>query len=114
MIKVYGIKTCDSVKKALKFFKALELEIEFSDFKKTAPSTEQITDWSKQSDMKKLFNNKSRTYKDLGLSQQELSDNDKIQNMHEHPLLIKRPIIEYNNQLIVGFDLTQYEGVFQL
>ena len=40
MVKVYGIKTCDSVRKALKFFKDNEIEVDFFDFKKETPSSD--------------------------------------------------------------------------
>ncbi len=112
MITVYGIKNCDSVKKALKFFKENNLEIEFVDFKQTVPSTDQLHNWASRNDLKKLFNNRSRTYKDLGLAKEDLSDNDKINWMHKEPLLVKRPVIEYQDDVIVGFDQNNYEGVF--
>ncbi len=112
MVTLYGIKTCDSVKKALKFFKEASIEVDFIDFKQTAPSITQITQWSSQSDLKTLFNNRSRTYKDLGLAKLELNDDDKIDWMQKHPLLIKRPVIEYNDDIIVGFDETYYKGIF--
>ena len=113
MIKLYGIKTCDSVKKALKYFKEASIEVDFVDFKQTKPSQSQLTTWAEKSDLKKLFNNRSRTYKDLGLAQQTLSDDDKIEWMSKEPLLVKRPVVEFTDDVLVGFDATIYEGVFK-
>ena len=113
MITLYGIKNCDSVKKALKYFKEASIEVNFVDFKQTKPTQAQVDSWAEKSDLKKLFNNRSRTYKDLGLSKLTLSDDDKIAWMQKEPLLVKRPVIEYNGDVIVGFDETIYEGVFK-
>ena len=110
--KLYGIKNCDSVKKALKFFKNHDIDFDFIDLKLLSPSEETLLNWSNQATLAKLFNNRSRTYKDLGLSTMELSDTDKISWMHKAPLLIKRPVIEYNENLLVGFDEATYLGVF--
>ena len=113
MIKLYGIKTCDSVKKALKYFKEASLEVDFVDFKQIKPTQEQVSSWADKATLAKLFNNRSRTYKDLGLSKLTLSDDDKIEWMQREPLLVKRPVIEYNDDVIVGFDETIYQGVFK-
>lgn len=112
MITLYGIKNCDSVKKALKFFKDNNLEITFVDFKQTKPTTDQLQNWAAKNDLKTLFNNRSRTYKDLGLAKEDLSDDDKINWMHKEPLLVKRPVVEFNDNVLVGFDQNIYEGVF--
>ena len=113
MVRLYGIKTCDSVKKALKYFKEASIEVDFVDFKQTKPSISQLNSWAEKSDLKKLFNNRSRTYKDLGLAQQTLSDDDKIEWMSKEPLLVKRPVVEFNGDVLVGFDLDTYQGAFQ-
>jgi Spx/MgsR family transcriptional regulator len=114
MITLYGIKSCDSVKKALKFFKEHALEIDFVDFKQVQPSTDQLKKWADKNSLKTLFNNRSRTYKDLGLAKEDLSDDDKINWMHKEPLLVKRPVIEYNSSVIIGFDENNYKGVFNV
>ena len=114
MIRLYGIKTCDSVKKALKFFKEHAIEVDFIDFKQTQPTTSQLQKWVDKATLKTLFNNRSRTYKDLSLAKEDLSDDDKITWMHKEPLLVKRPVIEYNDKVLVGFDEIIYKGVFQV
>ena len=113
MVTLYGIKTCDSVKKALKYFKEASIEVNFVDFKQTKPSPAQLTTWAHKSDLKKLFNNRSRTYKDLGLAKLTLSDDDKIEWMSKEPLLVKRPVVEFDDDVLVGFDETIYKGTFQ-
>lgn len=112
MIKIFGIKSCGSVKKALAFFNKHAVEYTFHDLKAIPIDAQQITRWSTVVPMNLLLNTKGTTYKSLGLKNYELTDEDKIGWMAQHNLLIKRPIIEYHNQVIVGFDESQYEGLF--
>lgn len=112
MITIYGIKNCDSVKKAQKYFKAHSIEVDFVDFRQALIPDNKVSQWAKQTDLSKLFNNRSRTYKDLGLAKEDLDDDAKVSWMQKEPLLIKRPVIEYDDALIVGFDEQQYNEVF--
>lgn len=112
MIRVYGIKNCDSVKKALRFLDAHSLEYTFCDFKTSPVGRETIEKWAVMSDTATLLNTKGTTYRTLGLKSVLTDDSDKIEWMSQHNLLIKRPVIEFGDRLVVGFDLSQYEGIF--
>ncbi len=109
MIKVYGIKNCDSVKKALKFLKEHELEHELHDFKKGAVACTQIEKWAKSVEMKQLFNTRGTTYRTLNLKELNLDDTQKLAWLCKENMLIKRPVIEYSpNKVLVGFDESIY------
>ena len=112
MIKVYGIKNCGSVRKALSFFSAHDIEVEFFDFKKATPSSEKIALWAEKIDMKILMNSKGATYRKLGIKDLELSDEKKLEYLEKEPLLFKRPIIENGENVIVAFDEEIYEKEF--
>ncbi len=112
MIKVYGIKNCDSVKKALKFFKEHGLEYELIDFKTSPVGSTTVEAWLQQVPLKTLFNTRGTTYRTLGLKAMDLDDAGKAKWLSTENMLIKRPVIEYNGDITVGFDQTQYEGVF--
>ena len=112
MTHIYGIKSCGSVQKALKFLDNHSIAYTFHDFKKEPVSREKIETWSAQAPLSILFNTKGTTYKTLGLKGYDLDESGKIEWMSNHNLLIKRPVIEYKNQLIVGFDPSYYEGIF--
>ncbi|AXX93415.1 arsenate reductase family protein [Malaciobacter molluscorum LMG 25693] len=112
MIKVYGIKNCDSVKKALKFFKEHNLEIDFFDFKKEEVTSTMIDYWVKNSSVDKLFNNRGTTYRTLKLKDLNLDDEGKKQWLCKESMLIKRPVVEYNDKVIVGFDEKEYKNTF--
>ena len=112
MLKVYGIKTCDSVKKARKFLDHNGIEYVFIDFKETPVGCDLIQKWSDKVDMKKLFNIRSTTYRNLQLKDLDLNDSQKIEWLCKENLLIKRPILETQNSVMVGFNQALYEELF--
>jgi arsenate reductase len=98
MIKVYGIKNCDSVRKTLKFLGNNDISFQFIDYRDTPISAEKLTDWIAKVGLEKLINKRSKTYKEL--THKTLNN----QIILEHITLIKRPVIETNQNVIVGFD----------
>jgi Spx/MgsR family transcriptional regulator len=112
MITVYGIKTCGSVRNALKFFKDNNIEVEFFDFKKESPTKEKIESWVTKSDINILFNNKGTKYKNLGLKELNLDDQGKFEWLCKEPMLFKRPVIEFDDKLIVAWDEEVYKNTF--
>jgi len=112
-MKIYGIKTCGSVKKALKFFKDNEIDYEFIDFKKTSVGCDKIEEWLKKVDINTLFNNRGKKYKDLKLKELNLDDEGKKEWLCRENILIKRPVIELDNgDVIVGFDEEKYKEIW--
>ena len=94
MIKVYGIKTCGSVRNALKFFKDHNIEVDFVDFKTI------------------LFNSKGTKYKTMNLKELNLDEQGKKEYLANEPMLFKRPVIEYGDNLIVAWDEEEYKKIF--
>ncbi len=113
MVIVYGIKNCDSVKKALKFLNEHNINYTFVDFKTSPVDIHKLTQWVQKVDLSILFNTKGTTYRTLNLKSLDLNDARKLECMSKENLLIKRPVIEYKSNVIVGFDLSNYEGIFQ-
>lgn len=109
MIKIYGIKNCDSVRKAVKYFKNHDIDYEFIDFRETPVSDKEISNWLKYSDIKTLFNTRGTTYRTLKLKELDLDDNGKREWLAKENMLIKRPVIELDNDLIVGYNETLYQ-----
>jgi len=112
MIRVYGTKNCDSVKKALSFFKSHNLEYELIDFKTQKITCEKISEWLEHSDMKTLFNSRSTTYRTLKLKELNPNEDEKKEWLCKENMLIKRPVVEFNDQVVVGFNSDIYKGVF--
>jgi len=108
MIQVYGIKNCDSVKKALKFFKTNSIDFELTDFKQTPIGSKKIAQWLQQSDIETLFNARSTSYRNLKLKELNLNSEQKAEWLAKENLLIKRPVIEFDGKVIVGYNEQKY------
>lgn len=112
MIQVYGIKNCDSVKKALSFFKKHDLAYNLNDFKTEKLPCSKIEEWLKKTTIKTLFNTRSTTYRTLKLKELNLDEAGLQEWLCKENLLIKRPVIEYKDELIVGFNEENYTRIF--
>ena len=112
-MRVYGIKTCGSVKKALKFFNDHNIEYEFVDFKKEPATCEKIDFWIEKVGVDTLLNTRGTKYRMLKLKELNLDDSGKREWLCKENLLIKRPVIELDNgEVIVGFDEEKYKNLF--
>lgn len=112
MIEVYGIKNCDSVKKALSFFKKHDLAYHLNDFKTEALPCSKIEEWLEKTTIKTLFNARSTTYRTLKLKELHLDELKMQEWLCRENLLIKRPVVEYNSEVIVGFNEENYRRIF--
>ncbi len=109
MLKIYGIKNCDSVAKAVKFLKAHKIPYEFIDFRETPVDQQTIDVWLESSDIKTLFNTRGTTYRTLKLKEMNLSDDEKRQWLAKENMLIKRPVITVEKHVIIGYNESQYQ-----
>lgn len=114
-MKVYGIKNCNTVKKSLDWLKNNDSGFEFHDYKKLGISKGKLQEWSKELGWEKLLNKKGTTWRTLTADQQQKITDEKsaIELMIEKPSVIKRPVIESNGKLIVGFDEAEYVKNFK-
>jgi len=110
MIKLYGIKNCDSVRKAVKFCKAREIDYLFVDFRESPLVSSDIGDWIEMgATIKELFNSRSATYRILKLKDKSLDDREKLVWMAKENMLIKRPVIVLDSgRVLVGYDEQLY------
>ncbi len=111
-MKLYGIKTCGSVRKAIKFFKENKIEFELIDFKKTTVGEDEINYWLEKVSIDTLFNNRGTKYRTLKLKELNLDDKAKKEWLIKENMLIKRPVIEYKNDVFVAFDEEKYKTIF--
>ncbi len=109
---MYGIKTCSTVGKARKFMRENGIEFNFIDYKVESVDEDKIREWLKQVDINILFNNKGKKYRDLKLKELNLDDECKIMYMAKENYLLKRPVIEYNSKVYVGYNEDEYREIF--
>lgn len=109
-ITVYGIPNCDTIKKTLDWYKKKNIQVDFYDYKKYGVKKEKLVQWCKEAGWEVVLNKKSTTWRSLSLEDQQLVTNEKmaIKLMIEYPSIIKRPVIEMNNKIIVGYNETYF------
>lgn len=110
-MKIYGIKNCETVKKALNALEEKGLSYEFHDYKKLGVEASKIQEWLNKVDLNVLVNKKGTTYKKLSEDAKSALENVKtaIPVMIENTSVIKRPILEHKKGILVGFDAEQYK-----
>jgi Spx/MgsR family transcriptional regulator len=111
-VELYGIVNCDSVKKARAWLAAAGREVQFHDFKKEPPSKALIEQWLKHLPWDELVNRRGTTWRLLAEDQRPTSKTAAIGAVLERPTLIKRPVVCFGNQLLVGFDPDLYQKTF--
>jgi Spx/MgsR family transcriptional regulator len=108
MLKLYGIKNCDSVRKARKYLDTHQIGYTFIDFRETPVSEETIRQWLDQTDLKTLLNTRGTTYRTLKLKEKNLTDEEKIGWLAKENMLIKRPVIVLDKKVIIGYNESEY------
>ena len=114
-MKVYGITNCNTVKKALDWFKANNIMYEFHDFKKLGVSAEKLSDWDSKAGYEKFLNKQGLTWKQLDPAVKDSikTKDDALQLLQQKTSMIKRPVIEDGNFLLFGFDEATYQQYFK-
>lgn len=101
---VYGIKNCDTCRKALKWLKEEGMDPQFHDFRKDGLDQNTIRTWLTEIGPVLLINKRGTTYRNLTDGQKaELEKDDPSGLLTEMPTLIKRPIIDFKGSYTVGF-----------
>lgn len=109
---LYGIKNCDSVKKARAWLDQQHIEYQFHDFRTDGLSATLLNDFVQRSDWQQLLNRRSTTWKELPPNEREDLDLEKACGlMLANPTLIKRPVLQTGDQLLIGFDPVQYHAL---
>ena len=109
MLQIYGIPNCDTVQKAIKWLKLNEIEFEFHDYKKEGVAKKKIDIWLKKVPIEKLFNKASNPYKELPPEEKPTTPEAMIKLMIAQPTSIKRPVVEFEKGVLVGFKEEIYE-----
>ena len=109
-IQIYGIPNCDSVKKARKWLDARGLEYAFHDYKKHGTDRENLDRWADRCGWESLLNRRGTTFRKLDEADKaDLTREKAIALMVQHPSLIKRPVLEYETGLLVGFKEAEWK-----
>lgn len=112
-LKLYGIKNCDTMKKAMLWLSDNGVGFEFIDYKKPGVVGDRLPHWLAVAGADVLLNRRGLMWKKLSESERENVDAKKAAGlMTTYPALIKRPVLEIGNELLVGFDPVVYSQRF--
>ena len=110
MLTVYGIKQCDTVRKALKWLDQQGIEHGFHDFRTDGLQTELLQAWLESEFAGKLVNRRSTTWRQLSEEQRQSGGEALLALLLEHPTLIKRPVFVTDQIVAVGFNPGELES----
>ena len=113
MYKIYGIKNCNTMKKAFDWLTENNVSYEFHDYKKSGISESKIQEWLTQKSWDVLINRAGTTWKKLSDEERATDSISATKLMMEKPSMIKRPIIENDKIVIIGFNSYTYEQIFK-
>jgi arsenate reductase (glutaredoxin) len=111
-ITLYGIPNCDTVKKARLYLDGRGVAYQFHDYKKAGVERADIERWSQQVGWEKLLNKAGTSFKKLpDADKADIDEAKAIALMLANPSMIKRPVIEGGETLLVGFNPQAYDAV---
>jgi arsenate reductase len=114
MVTLFGIKNCDTVKKARRWLDAENIEYQYHDFRIDGISAEQVSTWLQATSLDTLINKRSTTWKALSdTDKANISVESAVPLILEHPTLIKRPLLAIGSEVQLGFNNTSYQTLFK-
>ena len=111
MLTVYGIKQCDTCRKALKWLAGQGIAHEFHDLRQDGLDRERVSGWLESGFADVLVNRRSTTWRQLSDAQRATSGDELVQLLLDHPTLVKRPVFEREAIVAVGFRPAELEQV---
>lgn len=115
MTTVYGIKNCDTMKKAFRWLEDNNIEYTFHDYRKDGLERDLLTSWIEQLGWEEVVNKRGTTWRKLDSETQNSMNNENaVTILIEQPAMIKRPLLIHNQTLTLGFKADQYATIFGL
>ena len=112
MISIYGLKNCDTCRKALKWLEGEGIEYEFKDIRTNGFTNQQLENWAKVAGWETLLNRRGTTWRRLSDAEKNGVDEEVAKDlMRDQPALIKRPIFETRTGIVVGFKQAEMEAI---
>ena len=111
---VYGIENCDQVRKARSWLRAHAIEARFHDFRRDGLSADMLERWLAHLPWDALLNRRGQAWRKLDLQQRAcvVDKASAVEAMLAEPTLVKRPVVEVGEHLLVGFSEPSYRAAF--
>lgn len=112
-MKLYGIPNCNTVKKAREWLSQQQIDVPFHDFKKQGVDAALLQQWLPQVGRDKLINRQGTTWRQLPdeVKASITDDAAAIRLMLDKPSVIKRPVLDIDGKITLGFDAAIYESL---
>ena len=111
-VMLYGIKNCETVKKARKWLKVNSVPYAFHDFRIDGIDKALVNHFLKQIDVEILINKRGTTWRKLSNEEKEITNKTQaILLMIENPAIIKRPVLDANKKISIGFSDKSYRAI---
>jgi len=111
---LYGISNCDTVKRARRWLDESQIDYQFYDLRKHGVTTKLIEQWLERVHWEALLNRRGTTWRKLDANTHGAVSKDTITPLFcEHPTLIKRPVLEYDDKMAIGFSDTTYHNLLR-
>jgi Spx/MgsR family transcriptional regulator len=112
-VTIYGIKNCDTMKKARAWLDKRGVAYEFHDYKAAGIERGQLEAWARELGWETLLNRAGTTFRKLPDRDKDgITEKKAIALMSAQPSMIKRPVLDVGSRLLVGFKQEQYEKAF--
>lgn len=114
-ITIYGIRNCDTIKKARSWLEGQGVAYRFHDYKTAGIERSNLEYWCNELGWEVLLNRAGMTFRKLpDIDKQELDAQKAIALMLAHPSLIRRPVLDLDGCLLVGFKPELYESAISV
>jgi arsenate reductase len=111
---MYGIKNCDTIKKARTWLEDKGVAYAFHDYKASGIDRARLSAWTDELGWEKLLNRAGTTFRKLPDAERETVDRDKaIDLMLAQPSMIKRPLLDLGDRRVLGFNANIYQEIFE-
>jgi Spx/MgsR family transcriptional regulator len=111
-VTIYGIKNCDTMKKARTWLDEHRVQYDFHDYKTSGIERARLEAWCKKVGWEVLLNRSGTTFRKLpDADRTNLDERKAVALMLAQPSMIKRPVLEHGAKLLVGFDLASYRAL---
>ena len=112
-VTIYGIKNCDTMKKARAWLAEHSVQTEFHDYKASGIDRSHLERWCNEAGWETVLNRAGTTFRKLDdADKQDLDQEKAIALMLAQPSMIKRPVLEADGRIIIGFKPDRYEQFF--
>jgi arsenate reductase (glutaredoxin) len=113
MTTLYGIKNCDTIKKARQWLAQQQIDYQFSDYRADGLTADKLAEFATACGWQNLLNTRGTTYRQLAeIDKADMTEQKALALMLAQPAMIKRPLLVHLGSYYLGFSTTEYQRIF--